>query len=190
MTTRRKLFLEWAPWLVLAVPASAWANAGVPMLMLAWPAYVLGLIPIVLIESFIGTKDLGLSWTQALPVVTIGNLWSTFLGIPLTWIAMLVVEMVVGVTLGSFEPSRDVQMWFFPFLVAVVPGFDNIWLFYAAFVILSIPFCIASIWIERKVALHRLPSHPPQAVRAWIKHANIWSYVAMLVCTAIFTAAK
>jgi hypothetical protein len=188
--SHHRVWIRVAGFLSLAFPMSAWANAGVPMLMLAWPAYILGLIPIVFLEAFIGTKDLHLSWAEALSVTAVGNLWSTFLGIPLTWVAMFAIEAIVGVTLGTFHVSENVQMLLFPFLVAWVPGFENIWLFYAAFVILSIPFCIASIWIERKVALRKLPSRPPQAIRDWIKHANIWSYGIIIAVTAIFPAMK
>ena len=171
-------------WLLL-VPAVARADAGIPMLMLAWPAYILGLIPVILIESFIGTKDLGVSWGEVLPVAAIGNAVSTVVGIPLTWLAMLAIEFVVGYGAGALMPDSDLQMWLFPFFVAWLPPFDNIWLFYAAFVLLSVPFCVVSIWVERKVALKRLSSHPPEAVRRWVTHANIWSYSLLVACAIV-----
>ncbi len=190
MNERRNVWAIVLRWALLLVPLSASANAGVPMLMLAWPLYAFGLIPIVVLESFIGVRELGLSWSRAFSITTIGNLWSTFVGIPLTWLGMLAVEAVVGLSLGSLEVSGKVEMLFFPFLVAWVPGFDNIWMYYAAFVILSIPFCIVSIWVERKVALRRLPELRAEAVRSWIMRANVLSYGAMVAFTAILAAPK
>ncbi len=190
MNERRNVWAIVLWWQLLLVPLSASANAGVPMLVLAWPLNGLGLVPIVVLESFIGVTELELSWGRALSITTIGNLWSTFVGIPLAWLGMFAVEAVVGLSLGSLEVSGKVQMLFFPFLVAWVPGFDNIWMYYAAFVILSIPFCIVSIWVERKVALRRPPELRAVAVRSWIMRANVLSYSVMGAFTAILTALK
>ena len=67
------------------------------------------------------------------------------------------------------------------FMIAWVGG-DDVWMVYFAFVLLAVPFCV--IWIERKVALRRLPEIPAGAVREWVRDANIWSYV-LLVAAAI-----
>jgi hypothetical protein len=172
--------------MLLVVHAPAWANMGIPMLMLAWPAYVLGLAPIIVLESLVGTRDLGLPWRKILPVVAVGNLWSTLLGIPVVWAGLFAIEAVVGIAAATIAPTGDLDKWLFPFFVAWLPPIENIWIVYAAFAVLAVPFCIASIWIEAKVALRKLPAQPPDKVRAWIRRANVWSYVFMVACFVAF----
>lgn len=180
-------FKHLAPWLCLAMATSAWANMGIPMLMIAWPAYVLGLIPVVAIEAFIGTRDLRLSWGEVTPVSLIGNLWSTFIGVPVVWGILFAVEMAIGMTLGEHLPTGGAWNYvLFPFFIAWLGPTENVWAVYAAFVLLAIPFCFASIWIESKVAIKKLPHQSPEAVRAWIRRANIWSYVLLVACAIAF----
>jgi hypothetical protein len=184
MAVRRNV-IHLSPWLLLLVTSAAWANVGIPMLILAWPAYVLGLVPVIAIESFIGTRTIGLSWGKAIEVTTIGNLWSTFIGIPVVWAGMLAVEFVVGVSFMKVEQNDILQWILFPFTVAWIAT-KNIWTVYLAFIILAIPFCIASIWIESKVAVRKLPDRSPDDVRRWVRRANIWSYGLLVACAIAF----
>jgi hypothetical protein len=134
-----------APWLFLFVATGAYANMGIPMLMLAWPAYILGLIPVIAIEAFIGTRMLKLSWNDVLPATAIGNIWSTLVGIPVVWIALIALEAAAGIGLSTIDPSGILQWVLFPFFVAWLAPTESIWVVYAAFVVLAIPFCVASI---------------------------------------------
>jgi hypothetical protein len=169
--------------LALIASADAKANVGIPMLVLALPAYVVALVPVVLIEALLGVHRLGLSWSKALGTTAVGNLWSTFLGIPIVWILLLGLEFVVGGSASLLDLGNRWDYVLFPFMIAWVGG-DDVWTVYFAFVLLAIPFCIASNWIEQKVALRRLPKIPAAAVREWVRDANIWSYV-LLVAVAI-----
>ena len=70
---------------LLTIPNIAFANAGVPMLFLAMPAFAISLIPIIAIEAFYLSKKLNLPGKVAGKTAAISNLVSTFFGIPLTW---------------------------------------------------------------------------------------------------------
>src|SRR5665213_43289 len=167
----------------LALSSACWADTGLPMLVLVWPSYILALIPVIVIEAYVGVRKLGLSWRVALRICTVGNLWSTLLGVPMVWLLLLGVEMPVGVAAYSLKADAGWQYLLFPFPIAWVGG-ESVWIVYAAFVLLAFPFCAASIWIERKVALRYLPDLPAERVRSWVRDANIWSYV-LLVAVAI-----
>jgi hypothetical protein len=167
------------------VPLEAMANAGVPMLMLAWPAYILALLPIIAVESHFGAKHLNVAWRDLLPAVAVANLWSTFVGIPLAWAAMFIVEMIVGIGSSSLNIPDSAQKWLFPFYAAWVTA-ESPWQVYAAFVVLAVPFCAISIWIERRIIARKLPQHPVAATRSWVMRANIWTYVLMVLVSVTF----
>src|SRR3981081_791710 len=80
------------------VATNAWANTGIPMLVLAWPALWIALVPVILFEALVGNRGFGVSWPQALKVSSIGNLWSTLAGVPVVWLSLFAVEMVVGLS--------------------------------------------------------------------------------------------
>lgn len=47
---------------LLFIPLSAYANAGVPMIFISYPVMLLSLIPIILIESLIFSKKLKINY--------------------------------------------------------------------------------------------------------------------------------
>jgi hypothetical protein len=167
---------------LLLAPTAAAANMGIPMLVLAWPAYWLALLPVIAFEGYLGEGVAGLTRREAMSTAAIGNLWSTFLGIPVVWAGLVAIEMVVGIGVSDSQ----MQWILFPLFAAWLMPTENIWLVYAAFVVLAIPFCIASIWIETKVAVKRLPNHPPQLIRGWIRRANVWSYAGIVAVAVAF----
>jgi hypothetical protein len=70
---------------MLVTPYVAFANAGVPMLALAWPAQWLALIPIVLLECAVSSQSIQVPFRQLIWPVGKANLVSTLVGIPLAW---------------------------------------------------------------------------------------------------------
>jgi hypothetical protein len=173
-----------APWILLVLSAEVWANMGIPMLALAWPAHWVALLPVIALEGFIGKRASGIPIGLAMKTSAYGNLWSTFIGVPVVWVALFAVEMVLGIGLSQIDPKWGNHWLLFPLFAAWLGPTENIWQVYAAFVILAVPFCIGSIWIETKVALSMCSIYPPASIRAWIRRANIWSYV-LLVSVAL-----
>jgi len=145
------------------------------MLALAWPAYWIGLLPVVAVESFIGVRILKLSWKKALQVTAVGNMLSTFVGIPVVWVGLVVVEF----SLGALAPYLDKSIWqyaLYPFYAPWLGPTNDHWVIYGAFVVLAVPFCLVSIWLESRVAIRMLPTHPLIFVRRWVRIANAVSY--------------
>jgi len=156
------------------------------MLALAWPAFWIALIPVILIEGLICVRELGLGWKRALEVSAAANLMSTFVGIPVAWILLVGIEILVGLSANALAVERAWSYALFPLMLAWLNPTDNVWIIYAAFALLAIPFCVVSIWIERKVAMRMLPELQPEKVRAWVKRANIWSYVLLVACSIAY----
>ena len=63
---------------VLSAPAPAWADAGVPMLVLLWPAAWALLVPVVLLEAEVARRRLALTYRDGLRVAGVANAVSTF----------------------------------------------------------------------------------------------------------------
>ena len=185
MRTNRELIVPVALWAML-LAHDAVANVGIPMLVLAWPALWIALAPVVVFEAFLGTRRLKLQWRPALKVSLIANLWSTLAGVPAAWVGLLALEMLVGYTASALGADRSWNYILFPFMIAWIGPTENAWIVYLAFVLLAIPFCWVSIWIEGGVAVKRLRDHPPKEVRSWVLHANVWSYILLVACSIAF----
>ncbi len=81
---------------LLIIPQAAFADAGLPMIAMIMPAFALAIIPIVVIESIYISKKLQLPGKAVGKTVTISNLVSTVIGIPLTWFLLVVIQMATG----------------------------------------------------------------------------------------------
>ncbi len=86
---------------------------------------------------------------------------------PLFWLSFVPVVPLMAAWLGPVEDERII---------------------FAAFVVLAIPFCAASIYLEYHVARRQLPDIDRLAVYKWARSANIYSYAAIIVAAAVYTA--
>ena len=158
---------------VCLLPSIAWADAGIPMLVLVWPGAWLALLPVVLVEALVARRLLRLGFRRSLKVALVANLVSTGVGIPVTWFALVLVEMLgaalgfAGATLAGItsEPGRWFQIAFFPFMAAWLPD-GAPWMVVAAAVILCVPFYFVSVWLEFLVARRLLPEFEPVQVKS------------------------
>lgn len=176
------------------------ADAGVPMILITFPAMVILLIPVILIESFLCKKWLGLTTWIALKSNTLSNLASTLVGIPIAWGVMLLVEYA---TLGLVEKTNGFEKLRSPLSEAVYflltsawvgPGDGkSVWIIPAAVLVLLIPFFFPSYGIEYLIVRSIVgtpdggPSNPayPQ-VRIAVRNANLVTYGLMFVATSIW----
>ena len=77
--------------LIAATPAQA--NAGIPMLLLVWPAMWLLLLPIIVLEAAAATKILHVDFLQGVQIAGVANLVSTLVGIPITWLLLFIAQL-------------------------------------------------------------------------------------------------
>lgn len=166
-----------------AIPA--YADAGVPMLALALPAMIISLIPIIIIESWYIHRTLNLSFKRALKVMGIANIESTLIGIPLTWIIWVIVEMILGYVsyrvLDSFHISlpESVSILFALTVGAawLGPAKSNLyWMVPTASLVLLLPFFYVSWLFERHRAKRLLQEYDPENVNKATFIANVYSY--------------
>ena len=163
---------------VLLVPGTTYANAGVPMLFLAMPAFLISLVPIIAVETFYLAKALALSHRQSLKTVSLSNVASTVIGIPLTWLVLVLVQMVTG---GGGAYGIDTVMgkilavtWQSPWLIPYEDDLD--WMIPAAGLVLLIPFFFTSWWSEYVVSKWLNKSLRPESIKQEVRNANLITY--------------
>jgi hypothetical protein len=64
------------------------------MIAVYWPPAWLASIPVVLIEGFAGFRILRVNFGRVIVASAVANLFSTLLGIPLTWLALALIELL------------------------------------------------------------------------------------------------
>lgn len=164
--------------LTMIAPSVAYANAGVPMLFLAMPAFVISLVPIIAIETIYVKKGLKLSFGKALKTVSVSNVVSTVVGIPLTWALLFLVQIVTGgggaygvdTTIGKILAVTWQAPWLIPY-----PE-DLNWMVPTAGLVLLVPFFFASWWSEYLVSRKMLKTLPTQLIKAKVCNANLITY--------------
>jgi hypothetical protein len=172
---------------LLLFPVVAFANAGIPMLALVWPAHWMALVPVIVFEAAMARRIIGLEWKQGIKASAIANLVSTFLGIPITWLLLLLLEMAVAFFANYLGISGDLSaVLVFPFMAPWLPPTENVWHLYAAFVILAVPFCLVSIYIEARVAKRVLAMEDLPILYKWARRSNALSYMALVALSALY----
>jgi hypothetical protein len=194
MNSKKMRFVFFTLLCILA-PTMAQADAGVPMLALLWPASWMAFIPVVIIEAWIAKQIFGLMWKPALFRTGLANTASTLIGIPLTWGALLLIELGISGGGKAFGIETLPQKLFAvivqaPWLIPYEEDLD--WMITAAAIVLLVPFFFASVFIERW-AFDRKRQLEKPLVRLWSWKANLVTYGIMellLFGTLIYVIAK
>jgi hypothetical protein len=188
---RRK---AWARWLAIGaaltlLSGTANADAGVPLLFVTFPAMVLALIPVILVETVVVVRMLKLrAWPAAKPVA-VANLASTFVGIPLTWLALVLLEIATtggGRAYGLDTPRQKFLsvVWQAPWLIPY--GTDLSWMIPTASLVLLVPFFFASYWVESWVVSAMLHKHSVGPVKPAVFRANLASYALLVAFNIVW----
>jgi hypothetical protein len=158
------------------------ANAGVPMICVYWPSAWIMLLPIVLIEAWVGTRLLKTSFIPCLKAATAGNLVSTLVGIPATWLVLALLEMHfsgsspdMSPALGKLYAVTLEAPWLGP------AGDDLYWMIPVAALVLSVPFYVVSVLTEAPIARWFLPDVSRQDIFRWTRWGNTASYACIVL---------
>jgi len=173
------------------------------MIILTWPAMVVLLIPVIVIEGFLCKKWLGLKTWQAIKANAVSNLASTIIGVPFAWAIMLAVEFGVFGTIALVDKSNSIQNWNSPVVKVISvllssawlgpPDRKDVWVIPVATLVLLIPFFFASYWIEYLIVrrlVGRSDGEPSTLmyprVRIAVRNANLVTYGAMFLATSVW----
>jgi hypothetical protein len=170
------------------------ADAGVPMIFLTFPAMVILLLPIIILEAQLFRRWLGIQAWTAIKTSALTNIASTLVGLPVAWAVMLCLEFSAGWAIVKIAVlGRIVEKWHSPIAAVVntilsaawlVPDEKNLyWMVPVAVLVLMIPTFYLSVWIEAFIVDHMvsMPEGDPTnltrtSVRRAVRDANLVSY--------------
>ena len=155
---RRRLFMI----LASMIPSAAHADAGLLPLIVVWPAFLLALIPIILVETEIFRRRLvGVPYIKLLQAVAAGNTVSTILGFPL-FIAGLFGGSLLGFWAESFW-SHNGKL----FLLVLAAGY-------------LMPAYFVSVYSEAFV-IRKMLKDTIETILPISRAANLWSYGVLII---------
>lgn len=174
-------------------PTPILANVGLPMIFIHWPLMLCALIPVIVLEALLIRRWLPLSLRDAFLGISKANAFSTIVGVPLAWLAMLVLEFAVMLPFGlaaekwKWEPEGPVwQVLGFLFSVAWLGPAEAYlhWMVPAAVALLLLPCFYLSLVLERRSCIRTWAGADPERVRRGVFAVNLASYALlfMLAC--------
>jgi hypothetical protein len=167
--------------IALLCGSDARADIGLPMVAVYLPPAWLCFIPIVVLEAYVGVVRWRLPLRKALAAQAVANCLSTGVGLPLTWIVLAVMQLkCCGGALGldSFARRAYAVTIQAPWLIPYESDLE--WMVPVAFFTLSIPFYGMSVASEYLVVRRFFPEVGSLVVGAWVRRANIWSYLVLI----------
>ncbi|HEX4036437.1 MAG TPA: hypothetical protein VHX37_00135 [Acidobacteriaceae bacterium] len=99
---------------MLAAPAAARADAGIPMMPLPYPTFLWFLPAVIVLEVIYVLSELRVPWGRAVLALTAANAATTGLGFPLTWGVYNLLRMYAGfptAASGAFTDMQFVPLW-------------------------------------------------------------------------------
>jgi len=180
-----------------------YADAGIPMIMLTYPAMLILLIPVIMVEAYVCRNLLGLTKWEALKSSAIANGISTILGIPLAWGILLALGFVTSslsdvhvIARSGWSPIAQIVGGLLAFPTWLGPVHNGSWIIPGAVLMLLVPFFFASWGIEYLVFDYMLgmPDGDPSdrtssRIRVAVRNANLITYGLMVLGTSIWLIA-
>jgi len=162
------------------------------MILIEWPAVIIALLPVILVEAAVFRRVLGMPYRKALYPVAVANLASTFIGYPLAWILRLIGQFaltlilmlvvgVVGEPSKAFLDSAWSRVGGVVLYSAWLPGDDNggLWMLPAASLIGLVPAYFVSVYSEAWVLRRLMKGEDALSIRAVSFKANLASYALL-----------
>lgn len=166
------------------------ANVGVPVIFIHWPLMLCALVPVIILEALLIRRWLALSLRDAFVGVGKANVFSTLVGVPLAWLAMLAMEFAVTVPFrlaaAKWKWELDGPVWqVLGFLLSVawlVPAEGYLhWMVPAAVALLLVPCFYLSVVLEGRSCTRTWTTVDPARVRRGVFAANLASYALLFV---------
>lgn len=162
------------------------ANAGIPMIFPAMSMMVVLLVPVVLIEMFVSRKLIKReSRKKTWGGVICANLVSTFVGWPIAWVVLVLIQMLTGggnshgldSTIGILLSVTQQAPWLMPY------ESELYWMVPIAMGVLLVPFFFVSVYCERFVLRCMWTSEEKRDVKSfsWICHVYSYAFLFLFV---------
>jgi hypothetical protein len=159
------------------------ANIGLPIVAVYLPPAWLALVPIIFVESGYGAWRYRFSFGRTLAAQAIANCISTLIGIPITWLVLVVLEFIAVDRGARFLPKPLLSV-LTPVLgaawLAPVPN-QGSWIVLSAVLTLTIVFYLMSVVTEGFVVVRFFRDVPRKTIRGWMVQANGISYALLLL---------
>jgi hypothetical protein len=188
----RRLWIAAVAACAVMVPSAALANAGVPMIAIVYPGMGIMLLPVIALEVVVLRRRLGSPLRRTAIMVTVSNLVSTVVGVPLTWAALVAGQAVTGGG-GSAGPPFDTVAgkvlavtWQAPWMMPYES--DMYWMVPVAALVLLVPFFFVSWLIEYQVSRLFMRGTERAALRHAVLVANLVSYALLAGVTLVALA--
>lgn len=151
----------------------AWANMAIPTVVAVWPASWQLLLPIVLIETLVAMRVMGLPFVVGFKAVGRANVISTLIGIPVTGIGLFLFQIAV-MSITKWQPHTPLG----EFVSAIGAWVEDtpLWMVPASVGVVCVPFFFMSVYVERRSMEKHLPEHDRSIVKRWAWQANGLSY--------------
>lgn len=158
------------------------ANVGLPMIFVHGPVFVVGLLPIIVIESMVLKKFLQTkSFKSCLGLVGSANVISTVIGLPLTWFIFVVIQMFAG---GGGNMPDD-TFWERTYAMIIQAPwqlpyqYDLIWMVPRAALVMLVPFFFVSFLIEYLTIKRMISKEEQSGLRPGVFWGNVSSYTCL-----------
>jgi hypothetical protein len=191
-TIRFRTFIIFA----ILAPATAHADAGIPLIALTIPAMLVLIVPVVLIEALVYKRLLRRKLSKCVVPVLLANLASTLIGIPLVCIFRICALLVGALFVHALQVDSLFQTQFGTFLTRLfsgivilrpgealsTPGF---------FIIFGAELTIAylvSVWYELRTIRKLLKADDPEVLKkaAWISNAFSYAFLVLFIASLVF----
>lgn len=157
------------------------------MIFLALPPMVVLLVPVILLEVFAAKTKIGKTSPRKVWLGVIGaNVFSTFIGWPVAWIVLVMLQLVTGGSgahgldspLGVILSVTQQAPWLIPY------ESDLHWMVPVALNVLLVPFFFVSVFTERLILRKSWRNEEESAVNSFVWRANLRSYGFLFLVVA------
>lgn len=151
------------------------------MIGITFVGMLIALVPVIAVEAYVLFAKIGTSAWASVGVAGAANLVSTVIGIPITWLALVILEEIL---VGSHD--FDLRTMRGKILAVTVqapwlPPYERElgWMIPTALIILLVPFFFASWTIEYHIEDWLLSSIPSETIDGAVFLGNLVSYLLM-----------
>jgi hypothetical protein len=189
-TTARKVsFSGLLAFVLLLSPATANADAGVPMLPVTYPLILLFLVPVIAIEAFYIQRHLRTQWRNTIIATTVANTLTMLLGYP------MILSLLTLLQLQSTDFLNQTHSAVFIMILTAAwptPKYGADWEILAAFLILLVPAFLLSAFVEGVLLSHFrwLRSDRRSTHTVWMANVLSYCFLAIAGCIVLWWKIK